>query len=127
VSSVQRTKLVIKIMATQDEFVRITVRLPPGLHEALEALAREQNTSINSKIVAMLNDKVSAELNKEVDGHNLTLLQIPFFAMQLAERAQKRAANAMSESDREKYTEVASLLEAMALRVEDQVLADPPV
>lgn len=43
-------------MATQDEWHRVTVRLPPETHEALKELAIKDNRSINAQMVEVLND-----------------------------------------------------------------------
>lgn len=38
-------------MATQDDWVRQTVRLPPDTHEALKALAARNNRSTNAQLL----------------------------------------------------------------------------
>ena len=50
-------------MATQDNYTRITLRMPKDLHERLASLAEETSKSMNAEIIGRLEASVfSSEL-----------------------------------------------------------------
>lgn len=61
-------------MAKQDDFVRITVRIPPELYERLRSSARA--TSINAEIVERLSSTLKTKDEKEVEDAGAALRRI---------------------------------------------------
>lgn len=56
-------------MAKQDDYVRITTRIPPDLHTALVKLAQKTERSLNGELVARLQVAVALaeeELNQPI-------------------------------------------------------------
>jgi hypothetical protein len=51
-------------MATQDEWTRVTIRIPPTLHERLQDAAATDNRSMNAEIIARLTATFSLEVNR---------------------------------------------------------------
>lgn len=48
-------------MANQDDYVRLTARLPPEIHEEITKLADRHARSLNGEIIALLQSAISAE------------------------------------------------------------------
>lgn len=48
-------------MSTQDEYVRMTFRLPPEMHEALNMLAQRHARSQNGELIALLMENLKRE------------------------------------------------------------------
>lgn len=46
----------ISVMATQDDFIRTALRVPPGLHKQIHDAAEKSNRTFNAEIVARLQD-----------------------------------------------------------------------
>jgi hypothetical protein len=56
-------------MAKQDEYIRITARLPPELHDALVRLSKKTERSLNGELVARLQiaiDQAMEELHPDI-------------------------------------------------------------
>ncbi len=78
-------------MATQDDYQRITVRLPPDIHEKLTQAANSSAKSVNAEIVSRL--EASFEAEARTPESDISALSIELMAMtDLIEKSQAALA-----------------------------------
>lgn len=80
-------------MATQDDYIRTALRVPPGLHAQIHEAAKGNNRTFNAEIVARLQQTFE---NNSTAGNLITMTMDEFdvFTESLISRALERAGRA---------------------------------
>lgn len=61
-------------MATQDDYIRTALRVPPELHAQIHASAKANNRTFNAEIVARLEESFSAKASAPMSTQQIELL-----------------------------------------------------
>ncbi len=62
-------------MATQDDYIRTALRVPPDLHAQIHGAAKENNRTFNAEIVARLQASLEATPSIKLKGSDKVLLR----------------------------------------------------
>lgn len=120
-------------MATQDDYIRTALRVPPDLHAQIHNAAKGNNRTFNAEIVARLQDSFSGRLNPALPSLAMSAGDLPFDVNKLLQsmpadlssqyalhlyRSEQKIAEAQLEEAREKYQRLYSKLQRVLAKAD---------
>jgi hypothetical protein len=105
-------------MARQDDYVRITIRIPPAVHATIEERANRHDVSINSEIIHILSES-SEDTHWSIISKPMSIHALATHTIQMID---SKVALATTDTERERLQKIRQRYEWLLRESEKELL-----